>query len=153
MIIQLMMKKALHKRKEKAKLITASPSSESGDSSITKLNCVNVLGKKRLNDKFYEGYNKNQNDQVPENNNSSDKESDKEVSDFLLTRKFLTFLLVKILQMNGYLKNCETEIFIQKQSTRVVLQKYVFRRDLFWNVVFLHLWSKTVKNTCERVHF
>ena len=81
------------------------------------------MGKKRLIDKFYEGYNKNQNDQAPENNNSSDKESDKEVSDFLLTRKFLTFLLVKILQMNGYLKNCETEIFIQKQSTRVVLQK------------------------------
>ena len=40
-----------------------------------------------------------------------------------VTRKFLTFLLVKILLMNGYLKNCETEIFIQKQPTRVVLQK------------------------------
>ena len=109
--------------KRKQKLITASPSSESGDASIIKLNCVNAFGKKRLIDKFYEGYDKNENAQVPENNNSSDKESDKEVSDFLLTRKFLTFLLVKILLMNGYLKNCETEIFIQKQPTRVVLQK------------------------------
>ena len=41
------------------------------------------MGKKRLIDKFYEGYDKNQNAQVPENNNSSDKESGKEVSDFL----------------------------------------------------------------------
>ena len=40
-----------------------------------------------------------------------------------MARKFLTFLLVKILLMNGYLKNYGTEIFIQKQPTRVVLQK------------------------------
>ena len=34
--------------KRKQKLITASPSSESGDSSITKLDCVNAFGKKDL---------------------------------------------------------------------------------------------------------
>ena len=35
-------------RKRKQKLITASPSSESGDSSITKLNYLNTFGKKKL---------------------------------------------------------------------------------------------------------
>ena len=34
-------------------------------------------------DKFYEGDYENENVQVPESNNSSDKESNKEVSDFL----------------------------------------------------------------------
>ena len=43
----------------------------------------NTFGKKRLIDKLYEGEYKNENVQVPENNNSSDKGSDKEVSDFL----------------------------------------------------------------------
>ena len=42
-----------------------------GDSSITKLNW-----------KIYEGGKENENVQVPENNNSSDKESNWEVSDF-----------------------------------------------------------------------
>ena len=41
------------------------------------------IDKKRLIDKFYEGDYENENVQVPENNNSSDKESNKEVSDFL----------------------------------------------------------------------
>ena len=40
-----------------------------------------------------------------------------------VTRKFLIFFLVKILVMSGYLKNYETECFIQKQPTRDVLQK------------------------------
>ena len=39
--------------------------------------------------------------------------------------EFLTFFLVKILVMNGYLKNHETECFIQKQPTRDILQKPV----------------------------
>ena len=38
---------------------------------------------KRLIDKFYEGDYENENVQVTENNNSSDKESDGKVSDFL----------------------------------------------------------------------
>ena len=36
---------------------------------------------------------------------------------------FLTFFLVKILVMNGYLKNYEGECFIQKEATRGILQK------------------------------
>ena len=36
---------------------------------------------------------------------------------------FLTFFLVKILVMNGYLKNYEGERFIQKEATRGILQK------------------------------
>ena len=40
-----------------------------------------------------------------------------------VTGKFLTFFLVKILVINGYLKNYETESFIQKQPTRCDLQK------------------------------
>ena len=47
------------------------------------MNCVNTFGKKRLIDKFYAGADENENVQVPENNNSSDKESESEVSDFL----------------------------------------------------------------------
>ena len=43
-----------------------------------------------------------------------------------VTEKFLTFFLVKILVMNGY-------------------QTYFFAKNLFWNVVFLHLWSKPWK--------
>ena len=39
--------------------------------------------KNRLIDKFYEGDYKNENAQVPENNNSSDKESNKEIFDFV----------------------------------------------------------------------
>ena len=49
-----------------------------------------------------------------------------------VTRKFLIFFLVKILVMNGYLKNYETECFIQKQPTRDVLQKPV------QELLFLH---------------
>ena len=45
-------------------------------------------------------------------NNSIDKESN----------KFLTFILVQILLINGYFKNCQTECFIKKQPTRDVLQ-------------------------------
>ena len=71
------------KRKRKQKLITVSPSSESDDSGITELNRINTFGKKRLIDKFYEGDNENENVQVPEKNNSSENESDWEVSDFL----------------------------------------------------------------------
>ena len=39
--------------------------------------------KKRLIDKFYEGNYENENVQVTESNNSSDKGSDREVSDFV----------------------------------------------------------------------
>ena len=38
---------------------------------------------KKVIDKFYEGDDENENVQVPENNNSSDKGSDRGVSDFL----------------------------------------------------------------------
>ena len=34
-------------------------------------------------------------------------------------KKFLTFFLVKILVMNGDLKNRKTDCFIQKQPTRI----------------------------------
>ena len=51
---------------------------------------------------------------MTENNNSSYKESDMDVSDFLFREDSV---------MNGYLKNYETECFIQKQLTRDVLQK------------------------------
>ena len=71
------------KRKRKQKLITVSPSSESDDSGITEPNRINTFGKKRLIDKFYEGDNENENVQVPQKNNSSENESDWEVSDFL----------------------------------------------------------------------
>ena len=71
------------KRNKKQKLITVSPSSESDNSNITELNRINTFRKKRLIDKFYEGDDENENVQVPEKNNSSDKESDWEVSDFL----------------------------------------------------------------------
>ena len=82
-LLPTVMKRSEKKRKREQKLITASPSSKNGDSSITKLNCVNTFGKKRLIDKFYEGDDENENVQVPENNNSSDKESDRKVYDFL----------------------------------------------------------------------
>ena len=71
------------KRKRKQKLITVSSSSESDNSSITELNQINTFGTKRLIDKFCEGDNKNENVQVPEKKNSSDNESDWEVSDIL----------------------------------------------------------------------
>ena len=121
------------KRKRKQTLLTVSPSSESNNSSITKLNWINpfsarilwktgikkkkkhpilkgyisktrtnsefsskqccflfvvidkkiFIDKKRLTDKFYEGDYENENVQVPENNNSSDKKNKKKVSDFL----------------------------------------------------------------------
>ena len=45
------------KRNRKQKLITAIPSPESNDPSITKLNWINNFGKERLIDKFYEGDN------------------------------------------------------------------------------------------------
>ena len=41
-----------------------------------------VIDKKRLIDKFHEGDYENENVQVLENNNSSNKESKREVSDF-----------------------------------------------------------------------
>ena len=65
------------------KILTVSPSSESDDSSISKLNWINTLEKKRLLDKFYEGDYENENVQVPEGNDLSDKDSDKRISDFL----------------------------------------------------------------------
>ena len=68
------------KKKEKAKLLTVRPSSESNNSSITKLNWINTFGKNGLIDKFYEG--------DYENSNSSDKEGDREVSDFLSSEDY-----------------------------------------------------------------
>ena len=65
------------KKKRKQKLLTVM------NSSITKLNWINTFGKKRLIDKFYEGNYENENVQVTESNNSSDKGSDREVSDFV----------------------------------------------------------------------
>ena len=67
-------------RKRKQKLLTVNTNYTRNNSSVTELNRIN---KKRLNDKFYEGGYENENVQVPENNNSSDKESHREVSDFL----------------------------------------------------------------------
>ena len=77
---------AERKRKRKQKLITVSPSSESGNSSSAELNRINTFGKSGLIDKFYESENENENVQVPEKNNSSDNESDWEVSDFLSSK-------------------------------------------------------------------
>ena len=65
------------KKKRKWKLTTVSPSSESDNSSISKLNWINTLGKKILID------NENENVQVPENNNANYNESEWEVSDFI----------------------------------------------------------------------
>ena len=45
-----------------------------------------MFGKKRLIDKFYEGDYGNENVQVIENNNSSDNESNLDVSDFLFSK-------------------------------------------------------------------
>ena len=39
------------------------------------MNQINTFGRKRLVDKFYKGDYKNENVQVPENNNSSNDES------------------------------------------------------------------------------
>ena len=50
------------------------------------MNWINTFGKKRLIDKFYEGDYENENAQVTENNNSSDKESDMDVSGFLFSK-------------------------------------------------------------------
>ena len=77
------MKTSQNRKKKKAKILTVSPSSESNNSSTTKLNWNNTFGKKRLIDKFYEGAYENEKAQVTENNNSSYKESDMDVSDFL----------------------------------------------------------------------
>ena len=74
------------KKKRKKKLLTVSPNSESNNSSITKLNWINKFGKKRFIDKFYEGYYENENAQVTEKHNSSDKESAMDVSDFLFSK-------------------------------------------------------------------
>ena len=85
-----MIKKTLQNRKKrKQKLLTISPSSENNNSSITKLNWINTFGKTWLTDKFYEGDYENENVQVTKNNNSSDKESDREVSNFLSCDKWL----------------------------------------------------------------
>ena len=74
------------KRMRTQKLLTVSPSTESDDSRISKLNRINTFGKKRLIDKFYEGDFEKKNVQVPENNNLSDKESETGVSDFLSSK-------------------------------------------------------------------
>ena len=86
-----MIKKTLQNRikKGKAKIINCyRPSSESSNSSIIKLNWINAFCKKRLIDKFYEGNYDNENVQVPENSNSSNKEGDREVSDFLSSEDY-----------------------------------------------------------------
>ena len=101
------------KKKRKQKLLTASPSSESNSSSITKLNWINTFGKTRLIDKFYQGDYENENTQVTENNSSA-KESDMDVSDFLFSKDSCDEWLSR---------NYETECFIQKQLTKDVLQK------------------------------
>ena len=110
------------KRKRKQKLLTVSLSSNRNNSSITKVNQINRLGKKRLLDKFYQGDCENENVQVPENNNSSDKKR---------PGKFLIFFLMKIPLINGYVKNYETECFIQMQRISGVLQKQMFCKRLF----------------------
>ena len=51
---------------------------------------------------------------MPKNNNSSDKESGRKVSEILSSKDSSD---------NGYLINSETERFIQKQPTRGALQK------------------------------
>ena len=72
------------KRKRKQILLILSASFESNNSSITKPNWTNTFGiKKRLIDKFCEGSYENENAEVRENNSSSDKESDREVSNIL----------------------------------------------------------------------
>ena len=80
-----------------------------------------LLVEKRQIDKFYESDDESEKVQVPENKNSSYKEIDWEVSDFL----------VKILHINGCLKNYEGVFYegvpsIKGCSTKIcVLQKLV----------------------------
>ena len=111
-------------RKGKQKLITVSPSSES----------VNTFGKKDLISFM----------KVTMKMNTFKCQKIIQVIK-KVTEKFLTFFRVKILVMNSYLKNYKTECFIYKQPTRGLLQKYMFCKNLFWNVIFLHLWPKPWK--------
>ena len=128
---------------EKKKLLTVSRSSERNNSSITKLNRINTFGKKNLLISFMKVTMK-----------MKMFKCQKTIIQVIAkaTGEFLTFFLVKIL-MNNYLKNYKNECFIQKQPTRNVLQKYMFCKNLFRNVIFLHLSSKTLKNACEGLHF
>ena len=57
-------------------------------------------------DKFYEGGYEEENVQVPENNNSSDRESD---------REFQIFLLVKILVMINLFRSSQQEVFCENK--------------------------------------
>ena len=77
------------------------------DSSITKLNQVILLvKKKRLTGKFFEGDYETEIAQVPENDNSSDQESDTKISDIFSSED-----------------SCDEKCFIQKHPARCVLQK------------------------------
>ena len=66
------------------------------------------LVKKGPIDKFYEGGYENENVQVPENNNSSDRESD---------REFQIFLLVKILVMINLFRSSQQELFCENKCS------------------------------------
>ena len=102
------------KKKRKKKLLTVSPNSESNNSSITKLNWINKFGKKDLLISFMKVTMKTKMLKSQKNIIQAIKK---------VPWTFLTFFLVKILVMNGYLKNYKTECFIQKQLARDVLQK------------------------------
>ena len=91
------------KRKRKQKLITVSPSSESDDSGITELNRINTFGKKDLLISFMKVTMKTKMFKCQKKIIQVKTKA---------TGKFLTFFLVKILVMNGYLKSYETECFI-----------------------------------------
>ena len=99
------------KRKREQKLITLNPSSESDDSSTTKLNWINTFGKKRLI--------------VKVTMKMKMFKCQKTVIQVITktTGKFLAFFLVKILVMNGYLKSYKTKCFIYKQPSKGVPQK------------------------------
>ena len=59
-------------------------------------------------DKFYEGGYEKENVQVPENNNSSDRESD---------REFQIFLLMKILVMINLFRSSQQELFCENKCS------------------------------------
>ena len=66
------------------------------------------LVKKGPSDKFYGGGYEEENVQVPENNNSSDRESD---------REFQIFLLVKILVMINLFRSSQQEVFCENKCS------------------------------------
>ena len=91
------------KRERNQKLINVSPSSENSDSSITKLNQISTFGKKDSLISFMKVVMK-----------TEMFKSQKKIIQAItkVTGKFLTFFLVKILVIHGYLKNCKTKCFI-----------------------------------------